>query len=95
MPSRTIPFLSVSVALLFMVYLGLVVTTVLFATWQTQAASSISDAEAAIGSLEERYYAQVGSLDSTNPYSLGFVQPAHVEYVAAANLPTGLSFAGN
>lgn len=95
MPSRTIPVLSISVGTLFLVYLALVVTTILFATWQTQAASSISDAEAAIGALETRYYASVGSLDSTNPASLGFVHPAHVEYVAASNLPDGLTFARN
>lgn len=95
MPTRTVPFLSVSVGLLVLVYMALVVITILFATWQTQAVSSISDAQAAIGTLEAKYYASVGALDSTNPYSLGFVQPAHVEYVAASDLPEGLTFAGN
>jgi hypothetical protein len=95
MPSRTIPALSIATGSLFLVYLVLVVTTILFATWQTQAASSISDAQAAIGTLEAKYYASVGSLDSTNPYSLGFVQPTQVEYVAASNLPHNLTFAGN
>jgi len=93
MPTRIIPVLSVSVGALFVVYLGLVVTTVLFATWQTQALSSIRDGQAAIGMLETQYYASIGTLDSTNPYSLGFVRPAHVEYVAASDLPDGLTFA--
>ncbi len=95
MPARTIPILSFGVGALLLAYVVLVVTTIVFATWQTQAASSISDAQAAIGTLETRYYAAIGSLDSTNPYSLGFVQPTHVEYVAASNLPDGLTFARN
>ena len=95
MPSRTIPVLATSTAVLFLAYLVLVITTILFATWQTQASSAISDSQAAIGALETQYYASVGSLDSTNPYSLGFVQPTQVEYVAAANLPNNLTFAGN
>ncbi|HEV7121478.1 MAG TPA: hypothetical protein VGN56_01470 [Candidatus Paceibacterota bacterium] len=95
MPSRTIPVLSVAVGAMLLAYMALVVTTIVFATWQTQAASSISDAQATIGTLESQYYASIGSLDSTNPYSLGFVQPKQVEYVAAANLPEGLTFAGN
>lgn len=95
MPSRTIPVLSLSVGVLLFAYMALVVTTIVFATWQTQAASSISDAQAAIGTLETQYYASIGALDSTNPYSLGFVQPTQVEYVAAANLPDGLTFARN
>lgn len=95
MPTRTIPVLTISVGVLFFAYMALVVTTIVFATWQTQAASSISDAQAAIGTLEAQYYASIGSLDSTNPYSLGFVQPKQVEYVAASNLPDGLTFARN
>lgn len=95
MPSRTIPVLSVSVGILFIAYVALVIVTILFATWQTQAASSISDAQATIGTLEAQYYASIGALDSTNPYSLGFVQPTQVEYVAAMNLPDNLTFAGN
>ncbi|KND49698.1 MAG: hypothetical protein AB203_01270 [Parcubacteria bacterium C7867-008] len=94
MPTRFIPVLTVSAGALVMVYLGLIVTTILFATWQTQALSSIRDAQAAIGTLETKYYASISTLDSTNPYSLGFVRPAHVQYVAAANLPDGLTFAG-
>jgi hypothetical protein len=93
MPTRIIPVLSISAGAHVMLYLGLVVTTILFATWQTQALSSIRDSQAAIGLLEAKYYASIGTLDSTNPYSLGFVHPAHVQYVAAANLPEGLTFA--
>jgi cytochrome oxidase assembly protein ShyY1 len=83
MPTRIIPVLSFSAGGLVLVYLGLIVTTVLFATWQTQAASSIRDAQATIGTL-----------DSTDPATLGFVHPSQVEYVAAANLPGNLTFAG-
>ncbi|KND50990.1 MAG: hypothetical protein AB202_01105 [Parcubacteria bacterium C7867-007] len=94
MPTRLIPVLSISAGVLVMVYLGLIVATILFATWQTQALSSIRDAQAAIGTLESKYYVAIGTLDSTNPYSLGFVRPTNVQYVAGANLPDGLTFAG-
>jgi hypothetical protein len=94
MPTRIIPVLSFSAGGLVLVYLGLIVTTVLFATWQTQAASSIRDAQATIGMLETQYYASIGTLDSTDPATLGFVHPSQVEYVAAANLPGNLTFAG-
>lgn len=94
-PSRTIPVLSFTVGILLLAYMALVVVTVVFATWQTDATSSISDAQAAIGTLESQYYASIGSLDSTDPATLGYVQPKDVEYVAASNLPDGLTFAGN
>ena len=95
MPTRTIPLLSAAAGTLLLTYMALVVVTILFATWQTQAASSISDAQAAIGSLETQYYASVGALDSTDPTTLGFVQPAQIVYVAAANMPEGMAFNGN
>jgi hypothetical protein len=94
MPTRTIPVLSVSASILLVAYLALVVTTVVFASWQTQAASSIRDAEASIGMLESQYYASVAQLDSTDPATLGFVHPTNVQYVASAGVPHGLTFAG-
>ncbi|MDB5265998.1 MAG: hypothetical protein JWM39_711 [Parcubacteria group bacterium] len=95
MPSRTIPVLSFAVGVMLLAYMALVVTTIVFATWQTDAMSSISDAQASIGTLEAQYYASIGTLDSTDPATLGFVQPSQVEYVAASNLPDNLTFAGN
>ncbi len=88
MPDRTISSLGALVAVLVLAYLGLVVTTVSFAAWQTDLAVSAQDTESSIGSLEGQYYAQVGRLAATDPASLGLSKPSHVSYAVAATAPT-------
>jgi hypothetical protein len=45
-----------------------------------------------IAALEHKYYSGVDRLESTDPYSLGYVQPKQVEYVTAAPV-NNLTFA--
>jgi hypothetical protein len=90
---RLIPVLRVAVIAFIAVYVVLVVTTVYFATWQTQEVSSVRDTEAAIGTLETKYYDSVAKANETDPATFGFVKPTDVKYVTATR-ETGLSYAG-
>jgi hypothetical protein len=96
MPKRLIPALFLSCGTLTLTYVVLMVTTIFFAAWQTQAMSSVRSSESAIGNLEASYYTSINHLSSLNPTTLGYVSPAQVEYVTKiSNTSTGLSFAGN
>ncbi len=93
MPDRLVPVLALACGALATVYVALMVTTILFATLQTQLASSIRDTQATIATLETKYYQSISELDSTDPYAVGYVRPAQVVYVSARALPN-LSFVG-
>lgn len=92
MPDRTIFVLGSVAAALTVVYIGLMITTIFFAAWQTQLARGIDDSRSRIQALETRYYGAISKLDSTDPGSVGLVAPSKVEYVVAARMP-GLTFA--
>ncbi len=96
-PDRLIPVLSVSCGVLTVLYVTLVVTTIFFASWQSQAIGTIRTSESTIGNLESQYYSAINSVSSINPTALGFVAPTDVEYVAAASPQdfSNLTFAGN
>ena len=96
MSDRLIPALSVSCGALTVLYVTMVVTTIFFASWQTEAMSSVRNAESRIGTLEANYYSAIDHASSINPSTLGFVAPTHVLYVQTAkNASAGLTFAGN
>ncbi len=96
MPNRIIPLLGISCGALTTLYVGLVVTTIFFAAWQTNAMSSVRNTESAIGNLESNYYSAINRISSLNPSTLGFVSPARVEYVSKVlDTSTGLSINGN
>jgi uncharacterized membrane protein YukC len=96
MTDRLIPALSISCGGLTVLYIALMISTIFFATWQTQAMSSITDAQSNIANLESNYYAVTNRISQINPTQMGFVEPSDVQYVAeATNGTTGLSFAGN
>jgi hypothetical protein len=92
MPDRTNVYLGSIAAALAALYIGLMLTTVFFAAWQTQLARGIDDTRSRILALETRYYSEIAKLDSTDPGSVGLVAPSKVEYVVAARMP-GLTFA--
>lgn len=91
---RLIPALSATAGVLVAVYVALMVTTIIFASLQTQLAQDVQDKHMQIAKLENSYYASVATLDSTDPHTLGYVKPAHVQYLSEASLPN-LTFAGN
>lgn len=96
MSDRLIPVLSLSCGGLVTLYVGLVVTTIFFAAWQTQAVSSVRITESSIGNLEANYYTTVNRVSALDPATMGFVSPAQVEYVAeVTDTSSGLSFARN
>jgi hypothetical protein len=95
MPNRLIPVLSFSCGTLTLSYVVLMVTTIFFAAWQTQAMGSVRLAESTIGNLEANYYTTINHLSSLDPTALGYVSPGQVEYVTIAPASTGLSIAGN
>jgi hypothetical protein len=96
MTARLIPALSLSCGAFGTLYMGLMIATIFFATWQTQAVSSVRDTESAIANLETNYYSTMNRISEINPSTVGFVQPAQVEYVAETkNTSATLTFAGN
>lgn len=96
MSDRIIPVLSLSCGALVTLYVGLVVTTISFATWQTQAVNSVRVTESSIGNLEANYYTTVNRISALDPATMGFVSPAQVEYVAEVpSTSANLSFNGN
>ena len=95
MSDRIIPVLSVSCGMLTTLYVVLVVTTVFFASWQTEAMSSVRVSESQIGTLEANYYTAINKASNLSPATLGFVTPEQVRYVATAQTASALTFAGN
>jgi hypothetical protein len=96
MSDRLIPALSISCGALTLLYVGLVISTVLFAAWQTQAVSLISSTQSQIGTLESNYYSITNRISQINPTQEGFVEPTQVQYVAEArDTSASLTFAGN
>lgn len=93
---RIIPTLGFSCMALVVLYVGLMISTIFFASWESQAVSSIGSIQSNIGNLETTYYTETNKLSNINPSSVGFVEPTDVQYVAEANdTSAGLSFAGN
>ncbi len=94
---RLVPMLGASCGILAVLYVTLVVTTIFFASWQSQAVSIIRTSESTIGNLESQYYSTINSVSSIDPSSLGFVAPTDVQYVAAASVKdtSNLTLAGN
>lgn len=93
MPNRAIPVLASVAVLLFVAYVGLVITTISFAAWQSQTASAIGEREERIADLEERYFEEVRRITSADPSTYGLSRPVAVRYVTAAP-GTAVSFAG-
>lgn len=91
---RLIPLLSASAGVLVAAYVALMITTIVFASLQTQLAQNVQNKHMEIAKLETAYYASVAALDSTDPRSLGYVTPSHVQYLTQASVPN-LTFAGN
>jgi hypothetical protein len=91
---RLIPSLSILAGALLAAYIALIIAAILFAALQTQLAQNVQSTRMEIGKLESTYYAGVAQLDSTDPQTLGYVTPTHVQYVSAAQLPN-LTFAQN
>lgn len=88
MPDRTISILGAVAGSLVAMYLVLVVTTVCFAAMQTDLALQARDAESLIGSLETKYYAQVGELAATDPRAMNLAKPQAVTYATEAPTPS-------
>ena len=97
MSDRLIPTLSISCGSLVVLYMALVVTTIFFATWQTEAMSSVRSIEGHIGTLEANYYTAISHASALNPFNLGYVAPRQIQYVQTSNhrAALGLTFAGN
>ena len=92
MSDKLIPALGTATVLLIGVYVTLVVTTIYFATWQTQASAQIRELEGTIASLETEYYDAIERINRTNPIVHGLAEPSTVRYVAAVQ-GTNVSFA--
>lgn len=87
MPDRTLSILGVIASSLAACYVVLMITTVTFATWQTELSLAAREAETAISMLESRYYDEVGTLAATDPSSMSLGKPRAVRYAVQAAAP--------
>ncbi len=85
MTDRLIPILSISCGALTTLYVGLIITTIFFASYQSEAMNSVRVTESQIGNLESDYYSDMNNVTHMNPATLGFVNPSEIQYVAEAN----------
>lgn len=93
MPDYTVTALSIAAAALAAVYVLFIILTVVFATWQTDLAARVRDAEGNVTELESSYYAMLAKENATSPASLGLVAPSEVHY-ATDEGASGLSYVG-
>jgi len=84
---RLVSTLGLCALFLAALYVVLMFTTIFYAALETKLTRGISDTRVAIEQLENRYYARITELDSTEPSSIGLVAPRRVEYVVAADAP--------
>ncbi len=96
MSDRLIPVLSISCGALTLSYLFLMITTIFFASYQTEALNSVRNNESIIATLESTYYSDTNRINSLDPSTLGYVMPSNVQYVAESNnAGSNLTFNGN
>ena len=88
MPDRLIPILRGSFFALIGVYVLLVISTVYFATAETDLREAIHDAEASIATLEGRYFGAVDRLTHTDPASMGLAAPLAKRYAREVDAPS-------
>ena len=93
MSDKIIPVLSAVTALLVGVYVTLVITTIYFATWQTQGISQIRELEGTIATLEADYYDAIARINNTDPGVHGLGEPLAVRYVTQVTTAANVSFA--
>ena len=93
MSDKLIPVLGAITASLIGIYMTLVVSTIYFATWQTQGLAEIREIEGTIASLETQYYEAIARINRTDPGVHGLSAPTAVRYVTAVQ-GTNVSFAG-
>lgn len=86
-PRRLIPILALFCAIVFVVYVALILATIVFASSETRASSAVRSAEDRIATMETKYYAAIGGISSADVSARGFRQPVKAEYVAAAGAP--------
>ena len=90
--SRISLYLGIAASALLATYVVLMVSTIMFASLQTQLAQNIQTTQMEITKLESKYYDAISTMDTVDPHALGYVTPRTVSYVAAT--PTsGLTFA--
>ncbi len=92
MSDKLIPVLGAATILLIGIYVTLVVSTIYFATWQTQGLAEIREVEGTIAALETEYYDAIALINRTDPSMHGLAAPVAVRYVAAVQ-NTNVSFA--
>ena len=96
MTDRLIPVLSISCGAFATLYVVLMVSTIFFASLQTEEMSYVRGSESKIGTLEANYYTAINKASNLSPATLGFVAPVEVKYVATAQtVSSELTFAGN
>lgn len=88
MPSLRLPFSMVSlslsiVAVLLVVYIGVIAVVVSYATLTVEFSQSVRNDEATVATLESAYLADVARVTSTDYTAAGYTKPLAVTFIRA------------
>lgn len=88
MPDQTAQALSYVAGILFVFYLGFVITTITLATLQTTLSAEVRETEGLIAELERTYYDALAREHMTHPSDVGLTTPTVVEYAVERSSPS-------
>ncbi len=86
-PTKSLSYLTLVCAVVFAVYVVLMVGALYFASSATELSSATRLKEADVVALEIKYYAAISELTKTDPAVFGYVTPTVVVYVEALGAP--------
>ncbi|HQU07950.1 MAG: hypothetical protein B7X04_00805 [Parcubacteria group bacterium 21-54-25] len=80
-----IPTLTAIASMMVIAYIGLLAIAMTYGALQMQAAQSVRDTNAVVGTLETSYLAAITAINQTNPTTLGFTKPVAIAYVTGSS----------
>ncbi len=83
LPFSLISLCGGAVAILALAYIGLIAAVMSYGAVTIEFSQSVTNDQAAVGTLEQRYLAQIAQITSTNYLAEGYVVPAQQIFVAA------------
>lgn len=86
-PAKSLSYLLLTCAVVFGVYVFLMVGALYFASSATELSALARAKEADVVTLEAKYYAEMSELAKTNPATEGYMTPSVVVYVEASGAP--------
>lgn len=78
-----IPFCYATIAILLVVYIGLIATVMSYATITVEFSQSVRDNRATVAQLEKEYLSKMATISSTNYLAEGYAKPVSKVFVRA------------